>query len=127
MKTSLRLIKAMVARSIDGLGLALFFFTLPIAAHAEAPKIGMNFLHARKMLILDGWSPIPAVVPEGGFIGIENQLIRSGVGEVNSCAIDKAACIFYYKRRTNCLKVETEGEVVNNMRIAHLSHTCPNR
>jgi len=93
-------------------------------AHAENLRIGMNFLQARKMLIHDGWHPIKSPVPEGGYIGTENLLIKSGITEVESCAMDSALCIFHYKKKSSCLEVTTKGEAVKSMEIFSLSHSC---
>lgn len=93
-------------------------------AHADEVKVAMNFLHARKLLTHEGWHPVQSKIP-GEHIGVENVLIRDGIKEVESCAIDRPLCIFNYSKNGKCLRLVTFGENVPTMQITDISYSCP--
>ncbi|MCC8402414.1 hypothetical protein LJ655_11000 [Paraburkholderia sp. MMS20-SJTN17] len=95
-----------------------------LIAHAEEVKVAMNFLHARNLLIHKGWYPVQSTMP-GEHIGIENILVRDGIKEVESCAIDRPSCIFNYSKNNKCLRLVTFGENVPTMKIIDISNSCP--
>jgi hypothetical protein len=115
----------MAARLTKTFGAVVVLLGALNVAHAENLRIGMDFLKARKILIRDGWHPEKSRRPEGGYIGTENLLIKNGITEVESCAMDSALCVFHYKKKNRCLEVTTKGEAVKSMEIYSLSHSCP--
>ncbi|MBB5505044.1 hypothetical protein HDG35_001279 [Paraburkholderia sp. JPY681] len=94
-----------------------------VIAHADRVKVAMNFLNARKLLIQKGWHPVQSKTP-GEHIGVENILIRNGIKEVESCAIDRPICIFNYAKKGKCLRLVTTGERVPTMQITDISSSC---
>lgn len=124
MKNSPHRIKATAGWLIRISGVTAVLLGASIVVHAEDLKVGMNFLQARKLLIRDGWHPLKSQPPYGGYVGIENILIKSGVKEVESCAMDSASCIFHYEKKSRCLEVITKGEAVKSMEIYSFSHSC---
>ncbi|MBB3192808.1 hypothetical protein [Roseateles terrae] len=101
----------------------------PQRANAEAAPVqqGANFLQARKQLLKDGWRPVKthAVQGDGEPIGVESALLRAGIGEVDSCAMDRALCIFHYRKAKRCLRIVTSGEEVATMLVEQSDARCP--
>lgn len=85
----------------------------------HAIEKGMPFLDARKLLLKDHW--IPADHEE---IGVENDLGRMNINEVESCAMGQAFCIFNYKKNNKCLKLISKGEEVKDMKVYSWSGEC---
>lgn len=98
----------------------------PATGCAEQLKKGITLSAARSLLIHQGWLAVN--VHDGEkyeYIGIENLLINANIKEVESCAIDKAICIFNYKKNNKCLRLFTLGEEVNEMRVISWTCDCP--
>jgi len=98
----------------------------PATVYAEQLKKGMTLSAARSLLIHQGWWAVN--VHDGEkyeYIGIESLLINANIKEVESCAIDKAVCIFNYKKGNKCLRLFTHGEEVNDMRVISWTCDCP--
>jgi len=106
--------------------LLLLVFFPPVAVHSRELKKGMSFLSARKLLIHNGWRPINAHEGEKFRYmgGIDGTLIDAHILEVESCAMDKALCIFNYKKGAKCLRLFTQGEEIKNMRVTHWKYVC---
>lgn len=101
----------------------------PQRANAEAAPLqkGANFLQARKQLLKDGWRLVKghAADEDGEPIGVESALLRAGISEVDGCAMDRALCIFHYRKAERCLRVVTSGEEVATMRVEQSDARCP--
>lgn len=97
----------------------------PTAINAKELKKGMLFLVARHLLINSKWQPIN--VHEGKtyeYIGTENNLVDAHIKEVENCAMDKALCIFNYKKNDKCLRLITQGEEIKDMRVYNWTYEC---
>ncbi|MBC8017318.1 MAG: hypothetical protein H7X83_02210 [Verrucomicrobia bacterium] len=106
--------------------LFLLVIVSPTAVHAKELKKGMPFLAARTLLLHKGWRPIN--VHEGdnfSYIGIDKILVKANIKEVESCAMDKAVCIFNYKKCDKCLRLFTQGEKIKGMRVYEWTYDCP--
>lgn len=90
-------------------------------------KIGEPFLHARARIIRIGWKPIRLHSnDEYEYDGAEKRLVERGFREVDSCSIDAGAnCILYYGMAARCLRLDTVGEQVNEMKVTHWANECP--
>ena len=87
-------------------------------AQAAALKKGRLFPKVRQELIASGWQPVRLRAEKrDSVIGVETELLREGVLEVESCAMDKAVCLFNYRRKGRCLPVITRGEAYAGMRV----------
>lgn len=105
--------------------LLLSTIVFSVDVYAEQLKKGMTLSAARSLLIHQGWLAVTFHDGEKyGYIGIESMLINANIKEVESCAIDKAICIFNYKKGNKCLRLFTHGEEVNEMRV--ITWTCKN-
>lgn len=105
----------------------LLVIVFPYAVHAKELRKGMPFIAARKMLVHKGWRPINVHEGEGSRYmgGIDGTLIDAHILEVESCAMDKAVCIFNYKKGNTCIRVFTQGEEIKDMRVTHWKYECP--
>jgi hypothetical protein len=98
----------------------------PATGCAEQLKKGMKLSAARSLLIHKGWRAVNVHQGEPyEYVGIENLLIKANIKEVESCAIDKAVCIFNYKKDDSCLRLFTHGEEIKDMRVTSWSCDCP--
>ena len=88
---------------------------------------GESFLAARARIIREGWTPIRVHNNDNyEYDGAEKRLIERGFLEVDSCSIDAGAnCILYYSKKSSCLRIDTIGEQVNDMRVTHWAKECP--
>jgi hypothetical protein len=102
--------------------LLLLVIAFPTAVHAKELKKGMSFLAARKLLIHKGWRPIKSNADYGG---TEKILINGHIKEVESCAMDRAVCIFNYRKVDKCLRLFTQGEEIKDMRVYEWTNDCP--
>lgn len=99
-----------------------------LSADAKQPSIteGAKFVSARQALLKQGWKPLNVHQKDGyEYIGVEHDLIKANFKEVDSCAVDRALCIFRYKRKAQCLRVLTKGEEVPEMVVSSWSNDCP--
>ncbi len=97
----------------------------PVTAHADALKTGRAFLATRAQLLKEGWQPVsPSADADREPIGVEGVLIRAGIAEVESCAMDRAVCLFNYRRGDQCLQVMTSGEVLAAMTVVRWEFRC---
>lgn len=86
---------------------------------------GMSLGKAKEALISKGWRPVNPHRGDGyRYIGVENDLINKGYQEIESCATDRALCIFVYGKNQKCIKLLTQGEEVQAMRVISISHGC---
>ena len=106
--------------------LVLVLIAFPAMSYSQELKKGMRFPAARKLLIKSKWQPVN--VHKGKdytFIGVENALIKAHIEEVENCAIDKAICQFNYRKQSKCLRLYTQGEKIEDMRVYHWTDECP--
>jgi hypothetical protein len=105
---------------------SLLIITTSCFASTDGLKKGQGFLKARKALQEHGWKPVDVHASDGyEFIGVERILRDSKIYEVDSCAIDKALCIFSYKKNGKCLRLLTHGEELTDMKVDSWSNDCP--
>jgi len=95
-------------------------------AQAGTLKKGAPFVQSRAQLIKDGWRPVNVHAGEDyEYIGTETALAEAKIYEVESCAVDRALCIFNYQRGKRCLRVVTSGEELPAMSIESWTSRCP--
>jgi hypothetical protein len=108
------------------MSIAGFLTCFGVQAQTSVLTEGQSFLSARKALLREKWQPIRAHVNDGyEYDGVEKELVALGFGEIVSCSIDSSSCIFYYKRHSHCLRLDTKGEHVKNMIVVQWSDECP--
>ena len=90
-------------------------------------KIGESFLAVRARIIRYGWKPVRMHSNDAyEYDGAEKRLAERGFLEVDSCSIDAAAnCTLYYRNATKCLRVDTVGEQVDDMKVTRWMKECP--
>jgi hypothetical protein len=103
-----------------------------LAALAEAQPIGLNvgepFTKARAKLYVDGWRADPlAHVATGEYMGLDRQLVQSGYAEVDYCSAGKSYCVFQYTKGQECLRLRTQGEQIQAMKVERWSSECRER
>jgi phage tail sheath gpL-like len=59
------------------------------------------------------------------YSGAELQLTARKFFEVDSCSSDSSRCIFYYAKRSTCLRIDTIGERLNDMTVTRWAVECP--
>jgi hypothetical protein len=100
----------------------------PLIAAAYPPylKPDRPFTNTRKLLIKDGWKPIPMHTNDHyEYDGVEKELVRRKYMEVDSCSNDSARCVLYYRKKDACLRVDTIGEHVRGMKVVRWTDECP--
>jgi hypothetical protein len=90
-------------------------------------KVGEPFLKARTRIIKHGWKPIRMHESDHyEYSGTEKDLVDRGFREVDSCSIDAGVlCTMYYNKKKECLRLETRGEQVNDIRLRLWLKECP--
>lgn len=108
------------------ISLALLLVAFSACAKEIDLRPGTAFLKARAMLQASGWRPVDVHLDDGyEFIGVEKKLKARHIDEVESCAVDRAQCIFNYKKRARCIRLIARGEEIGGMRVDSWSHACP--
>jgi hypothetical protein len=89
---------------------------------------GASFVGVRARLIKSGWKPVRMHADDGyEYDGTEKRLADRKFFEVDSCSTDSGSlCIFYYAKGGTCLRVDTVGEQVDEMRVTSWDDSCPN-
>ena len=90
-------------------------------------KVGEFFVKARTWIIKHGWKPIRMHGNDDyEYSGTEKYLAARGFHEVDSCSTDAGVlCTMYYSKRKECLRLETRGEQVNDIRLRLWLKECP--
>lgn len=90
-------------------------------------KEGELFIGARKRLVKLGWKPIRMHAKDHyEYDGAERRLIERHFHEVDSCSVDAGAnCVLYYSQKGQCLRVDTIGEQVHEMKVTRWTQECP--
>lgn len=108
----------------------LILFTLSIlsldVAAVSYLRSDMSFTRARALLLKDNWKPVPMHVADNHeYDGAEKELVRRKFVEVDSCSSDSARCILYYRKANRCLRLDTIGEHVREMKVVRWTNECP--
>jgi hypothetical protein len=128
---------AMIAMTV-----VLTFFEVPARTEGEADnnqpkitsgiestplKVGDPFLAVRSRILRSGWHPTRMQSNDDyEYFGAERELTHRKYIEFDSCSMDAGAlCIFYYSKGTECLRVETVGEQLNEMKVTRWTNACP--
>lgn len=90
-------------------------------------ETGESFLTVRARILRHGWTPIQMHSNDTyEHDGVEKRLAERGFFEVDSCSTDAGAnCILYYRKAANCLRLDTIGEQVANMKVSRWMKECP--
>ena len=101
-------------------------------AHLDARKpslkirVGEPFIPARKRLIQAGWVAMRVERGDYGISGTETILSEHRIHEFASCSMTAGSlCIFYYRKRGQCLRVDTIGEQLRHMKVTRWVKECP--
>lgn len=87
---------------------------------------GQPLTHARAALIQRGWQPIRRHVTDGyEYSGAELELTKRKIFEVDSCSSDSSRCILYYRKKGECLRMDTIGEKLGDMTVTRWTNECP--
>jgi len=89
---------------------------------------GASFVHVRSYLIKSGWKPVRMHAGDSyEYDGTEKRLADRNFIEVDSCSTDRGSMyIFYYAKDGMCLRIDTLGEQVDEMRVTRWDDSCPN-
>lgn len=94
-------------------------------AAAAQLQTGAPFLPTRQHLLTQGWQPLEVPHSDNDeLMGTEKALRQQAIAEVESCAMDRALCIFNYRKGWQCLRLFTEGEQVGAMKIYRWTRNC---
>ena len=97
-------------------------------AAAGELQAGTRFLVVRKQLLAQHWQPLDVHRHDRyEFVGTEQALRAHAIPEVESCAMDRAICIFNYRKGRQCLRLFTNGEQVADMTLARWDRVCPEK
>lgn len=120
---------ALIAMGVPrmGLGANAHWAREPTSAHETEIRLGESFLKARSRLFKQGWMPIHMHDKDSYVLsGSETLLAQRKIYEVDSCSMDLGVnCIFYYRKRQECMRIDTLGEEVKDMKISRWSRECP--
>jgi hypothetical protein len=96
-------------------------------AQTDRIIIDEPFLRVRARVIQHGWKPARIYAKEGySYDGAEKSLADRKIFEVDTCSMDAGAnCIFYYRKKQKCLRIDTIGERVGNMKVTRWTYECP--
>lgn len=108
----------------------LIFFALSVlsidATAVSYLRPDMSFTRARALLLKDNWKPVPMHLDDNyEYDGAEKELVRRKFMEVDSCSNDSARCILYYRKASRCLRLDTIGEHVPEMKVVRWTDECP--
>ncbi|WP_246195946.1 hypothetical protein [Pseudomonas piscis] len=88
---------------------------------------GESFVVARTKLVKQGWQPTLMHTSDAyEYSGVERELVAHKFFEVDTCALDSSRCILFYSKKGTCLRVDTIGEHLNDMRVTRWVDECPN-
>jgi hypothetical protein len=104
--------------------------TYPLFAQAEqlGIHVGEAFIKARAKLYAAGWHADPLVHASGDeYMGLDRALIQGGYAEVDYCSVGKSFCVLQYTRGKECLRLHTQGEQLQAMKVEGWSSECSER
>lgn len=99
-------------------------------AHADSamPQVGEKFVEAQTRLHADGWRADPGShASSGEYMGLDRLLVQSGYPEVDYCSVGKSFCTLQYVKGKACLRVQTQGEQISEMKVERWSNACRDR
>jgi hypothetical protein len=84
------------------------------------------FVKVRARMIKQGWAPVRMHANDDYiYDGAEKRLADQKILEVDSCSMDAGAnCILYYRRHRQCLRIDTVGEQVSDMKVTRWTTEC---
>lgn len=86
-----------------------------------------SFVVARSKLVKQGWQPTLVHTSDAcEYSGVERELVAHKFFEVDTCSLDSSRCILFYSKKGTCLRVDTIGEHLNDMRVTRWVDECPN-
>ncbi|HEY9101217.1 hypothetical protein [Chitinimonas sp.] len=113
-------------RSARALRHSLLALTLAQPVLATGLTLGMDFGVARRSVIKQGWRPTPMHAGDGYvYSAQERAILHRGMRELDSCAMDRPYCVFYYQRHGECLALTTNGEQPSSLVLASWRNECP--
>ena len=81
---------------------------------------------ARSKLIKQGWKPTRMHTSDGyEYSGVERELAARNFLELDVCSFDSSRCILFYSKKGACLRVDTMGEQLKDMRVTRWRNECP--
>jgi hypothetical protein len=97
-------------------------------ADSGMPQIGEKFVNARTRLHAAGWRADPAShASSGEYMGLDRLLVQSGYQEVDYCSVGQSFCTLQYVKGEACLRVQTQGEQISEMKVERWSNACRER
>jgi len=97
-------------------------------ASSNAQQIGESFVKARAHLFANGWQADPrSHLSSGDYMGVDRILVQSGYLEVDYCSVGKSFCTMQYIKDDACLRLQTQGEQIQTMKVEHWSNDCRER
>jgi hypothetical protein len=89
-------------------------------------NVAEPFVHARTHLLKAGWKPVRLHLNDRyEYSGTETIVIKLGFMEVDSCTVDAGSlCTFYYRKADQCLRIDTVGEQLRDMKVLHWMQEC---
>ena len=97
-------------------------------AGSAMPEIGEKFVNARTRLHAAGWQEDPGSHASAGeYMGLDRLLVQSGYLEVDYCSVGQSFCILQYVKGKACLRVQTQGEQISEMKVERWSNACRER
>lgn len=99
----------------------------PKIVESPSLKVGESVLVARARILRSGWHPIRMHSNDDyEYVGAEKELADRKFLEVDSCSTDAGSlCILYYSKGTKCLRMDTVGEQLNEMKVTRWTDECP--
>ncbi|MEN5314741.1 hypothetical protein [Pseudomonas koreensis] len=88
--------------------------------------VGERLAAARSKLIKQGWKPRQMHTNDGyEYSGVEKELAAHKFFELDTCSFDSSRCILYYSKKAACLRVDTIGEQLNEIKVTRWTSECP--
>lgn len=100
---------------------------MPVDIENLAMRVGEQFLVVRARILRNSWQPIRMHINDDyEYFGAEKELADRQFLEVDSCSMDAGAlCILYYGKGRECLRVDTIGEQLKDMKVTRWTDECP--
>ena len=106
----------------------LIGYTSLAQAGSAMPHAGEKFVDARGRLYSAGWRPDPGShASSGDYMGLDRLLVQSGYLEIDYCSVGKSFCTLQYVKGKTCLRVQTQGEQISEMKVDRWSNACRER
>ena len=106
----------------------LFGYASLAQADSAMPRIGEKFVNAQTRLHAAGWQADPGShASSGEYMGLDRLLVQNGYLEVDYCSVGKSVCTLQYVKREACLRLQTQGEQISEMKVERWSNACRER